>query len=252
VRDSLTITVAAGGDDAYTASVIDVMRDTLAVLDALDEELGNELGQEQWRIVEMTKQSPPSITIAKQSESPVVSRFIGGLEAIQEEATEAFSMPVLRPLRRLSRRLGGQVDSLTYQGPQHKQISPGAQFQAHLEEVFEERFFWAPGSVDGRLDVVNLHKNPRFSVFDEDKGREIRCRFPENLMSNVKHALGKRVSVHGRVKYDRTADEIAGVRVDDVEVLDSEGPLSFEDMPAIDITEGEPSEDYVRRLRDAE
>jgi len=114
-----------------------------------------------------------------------------------------------------------------------------------------EKQYVTPSSVDGKLDVVNVHSRYRFSVFDELHFKEVRCHFPDHLLDAVKGNLGKRVTVIGDVKFDANTDRPISIMVEEIEPLDECDlkPKLFSEMRPINISGDLPSEDYVRRLR---
>jgi len=116
-----------------------------------------------------------------------------------------------------------------------------------------ERFYEVPGSVDGTLEIVNVHNRAQFSVFESLGNTEVRCRFPvsDDLLAKVRRNLGKRVTVLGMVRYRTATDAPVSITVEDIYELDGDDePLTFERMPVIDLAPGESSEAYIRRMRD--
>ena len=78
-------------------------------------------------------------------------------------------------------------------------------------------------------------------------GLEINCAVGEELFAKIKDALPHRVDLFGRAKCNRLG-EIASIEVDDVRILPDD-TRTIEETPAIDITGGIASVEYVERLR---
>ena len=59
------------------------------------------------------------------------------------------------------------------------------------------------GSLDGYLEVVNFHGNPRFAIWERGTRSMVKCFLPEGpeWKERVKSLLGKRVLVSGRIRY---------------------------------------------------
>lgn len=67
------------------------------------------------------------------------------------------------------------------------------------------------GSVEGRLEMISIHRVPRFTVYHTITQRSIRCKFEPKLLDLVKEALGRRVVISGVVYFNYRHE---AVRVD--------------------------------------
>lgn len=86
------------------------------------------------------------------------------------------------------------------------------------------------GSVTGRLEAVNIHGNPRFTVWDE-WGRRVECSIRPSLsVEEVAAAVGQRVVVYGIVK--PRDDGHVSVVAQRVQVLAGDASVADE-LPAI-------------------
>lgn len=101
------------------------------------------------------------------------------------------------------------------------------------------------GTIEGNLLEVSLVNQPTFRVFDDLTGRGIECRFDDSQLSLVKDALHHRVSVYGRVRYNRLGEPVV-INVEEFEKI-MEKPVQ---QISIDLTGGMDSGEYVKRLRD--
>jgi hypothetical protein len=90
----------------------------------------------------------------------------------------------------------------------------------------------------------------RFRLRHQMDNSEINCDFDRSAFEEVKDALSHRVEIYGKVKYGR-ADQPKSVAVETIRRLPDKSPL-FETVPAIDITSGMGSADYVERVRGGE
>ncbi len=109
------------------------------------------------------------------------------------------------------------------------------------------------GSVEGKLEAINLHKTERFIVYHSVTNKGVACFFnPEQLtMLDVKNALGKRVAVFGTLHKNIRGDTL---RVDVermVQANDRDRFLIHHTHPANqpDITRAESTAEYLRRVR---
>lgn len=81
------------------------------------------------------------------------------------------------------------------------------------------------GSVEGRLDAVNIHDELRCTIYREFDGKGIRAEFEEQLFDSIRSHLGQRISAMGTVYYD-LAHRIKRIKVSNVRRLheDTEVP----------------------------
>ncbi|MBI2855999.1 MAG: hypothetical protein HYX93_04055 [Chloroflexi bacterium] len=63
--------------------------------------------------------------------------------------------------------------------------------------------YWNLGSIEGRLDAINVHGTPTFTVWDRVSRAPVRCSFPNDpeWKERVKHLLERRVFVKGKIRY---------------------------------------------------
>lgn len=108
------------------------------------------------------------------------------------------------------------------------------------------------GSVEGALEVVNLHGGYQCNVYDTLTNRKIQCSFRREDLDKVREALGRRVLVIGLVRYNRHGDILA-IKAEDITILPQATDLPTVDEIlgiAPDLTGGVPADVYIRRLRD--
>jgi hypothetical protein len=101
----------------------------------------------------------------------------------------------------------------------------------------------------GRLDQITTPEEGsiRFRLIDGLTGRRIRCEFDPSLMEQVKNSLQHRVEVSGRAVVDVQGDA-QSIDAESIRVL-SDDLLPFGDVPAVDVTDGTDTTEYLERLR---
>ena len=251
MAERITITVAAGGDDAEARAFGAALKDILDILESLEEKAV-------WRIVAMEKRSPPSMTIESRRDAGIGKRLVSGLQKLEGEVANPFPPRAMRAVRRLASRLRDRrLDSVilnTNPTPTSEgmSVAPTARMYDYVTRAMAAKNYSVPSSIDGKLDVVNIHVRPRFSIFDDIGMQEVRCHFPDRLLDEVRKSLGKRVTVVGDVKFSAETDRPISIRVDEIIPLEDETvkPKLFSEMHAIDMTGDLSSEEYIRRLRD--
>lgn len=108
------------------------------------------------------------------------------------------------------------------------------------------------GSVEGRLDGINIHNTFQCHVYTD--AEKVAVEFEKDQLENVKAALGSRVSVRGTITFSKQGRPM---RVDEAKVhrfpSDDELP-SIDDMMGIapEITGGMPADQYIRTLRESD
>jgi hypothetical protein len=84
------------------------------------------------------------------------------------------------------------------------------------------------GTVEGRLEAINIHGPHRFAVYDAVSGGRAECYFREHLTpEEVGRAIGKRVSVRGKVRTRPTGEK-------QIEVLHFKVFAPEEELPSAD------------------
>lgn len=110
----------------------------------------------------------------------------------------------------------------------------------------------AIGSVEGTLEIVNLHNKPRFIVYDAITHKAVTCEFnPEVFMARVKESLGKRVAVFGKL-YKNVKGDTLRVSMERLELVDETNRFRSPEQEGW----GEPefskirgTYDYLRNIR---
>ncbi len=106
----------------------------------------------------------------------------------------------------------------------------------------------------GKLETVTVHGGkPAFFIYDPLTGEKIICHIPEDRMAEAKDALDThphRVSVTGKVKYNRAGKPISIEVADFTPLRDRHELPQMKDLEGIDLTGGVDPTEYIRRLRD--
>jgi hypothetical protein len=251
MAERLTITVAAGGGDEDARAFISAFQDVLDLLDSLAKERYKKPEAIRWKIVSIEKHSPAKVVLENSSRRKIASALVTGLAAIQTDGRKSFGIGSLRIAKRIGERLDSrQIEQLTIKsGRTEFRTTP--ELANNAEELIDAGFYEMPSSVDGKLDIVNVHVGPKFSIFDEVFSREVKCRFPEGMLEIVKASLGKRVTASGLVRFNSASDQPISIVVEELEPLEEDGSaLTLEEMPVIDVTGDESPEQFIRNQRD--
>lgn len=144
------------------------------------------------------------------------------------------------------------LKEMTISTSPQKVVSINQGFSERVERAIGPDIF-APGSISGRLERVNLHNTRSFDIFPPIGPPKIRCHFEEADRAKVKNALDNFVTVKGRLRY-KTWDKhphAIDVKFIDIHEPDADLPM-MDDLRGIapDATGGLSSEDFVRTIRE--
>lgn len=120
------------------------------------------------------------------------------------------------------------------------------------DKLLREEEWEAWGSVEGYLQMVSIRHSPVCSIYDSLTDHRIECRYPDDMFSQVKEALGKRVLASGDLRHDRRG-YVRSIRLHSLVAFPDDNELpTVESTAGIapGITGGLSVTEYVRRLRD--
>lgn len=120
--------------------------------------------------------------------------------------------------------------------------------QAQMRDVMDE-LYYVYGSIEGELIVSDEQKDIQFFVEEVCNKDKIDCEIPKTLIARAKSLHGEHVTLYGLVLHKEKDGQPTFIRVDELDHSPVDHRLISE-MGPIDITDGMPSEEYVRRLRD--
>ncbi|MGI8989979.1 MAG: hypothetical protein ACR2I2_10385 [Bryobacteraceae bacterium] len=108
----------------------------------------------------------------------------------------------------------------------------------------------AIGSVEGKLESINIHKHPRFIVYHAVTKKAVTCEFEaDKLMGEIKDALGKRVTVYGTL-HKNEQGETRRVTMERLNVFDPNVKrLHFIEGDDPDFANASSTEEYLRIIR---
>ncbi len=174
MTDRITITVSAGGDDADARAFRNALGDVLDMLDALAEEKFGRQSIPEWKIAALEKRSPAKITIENNAKLKLATALIVGLASLQSRGQTSFGLSVTKIAKRFSERATKERDLISLEVSGKPKFTPTPDLARRASGVLDKHFYEMPSSVDGKLDIVNVHQGPKFSIFDDISNREMR------------------------------------------------------------------------------
>lgn len=109
------------------------------------------------------------------------------------------------------------------------------------------RIYVSWSTIDGCLEVISVHRQPRFVLYEHGSERAVQCILPDHMMSQLKDWLGRRVRVDGRVHFRRDGSPAVITEVTGVSVVEKAEKDILE--PADSISSDTDSEEFVARLK---
>ncbi len=244
----------------------DVVLKALAVLRDLDAR-SSEDGKPviHWNITKATTNSPLTLTFeahvspkAHDTSRGVVQSYLRGMRRLEsgKGVPSDFGDDTLKEARTLLGLLDRGVSRMEFSAPGEEKVSPTLRSAALIDEFLSHRstYHMADTTIEGTLETVTIHGGEAFDVFDQLTRTRVRCMLVDGKLQDAINALGKRVSVSGRAKFNEKGRPLS-IEVETIRILrDKTGIPSasdFEGEGKLDITGGIDSAEFVRRLRDA-
>jgi hypothetical protein len=260
---SVTLRVSTQADLVPLSSFLEAVENFQAILAEIDAELsGRPGGTLSWNISGLSLGSAV-ITATPESTDPdidmgpqVVSTVVRGLESLEHapERPPYFSDEAVHRARQLVGLIQPKtrISRITVVAPPMPIVTITQQTAAHIDKMVGAGYT-ALGSVEGRLEAISVHGKPSFGVYDFIEGRRINCEFSPGMLKQVKDALGGRVLVSGRVRFNESDKPTSVREIQEFIVLRSRDDLPQpRDIVGIapDITGDVDSVEHLRRLND--
>lgn len=190
-----------------------------------------------WEIETITKASPLSVALVAAPSRPEVTPAVvlrtvkavtEGLRTIQREAHRPayFSDRALESAKELAELHDRNLTSIKVRNGKGS-LDLTRLLSANVDELIGPKTSsW--GTVEGALEVISIHGQHKFSVFEALAGHSVACHFKADQLEDVKGAFGKRVAVSGEV-FSSASGKRLSVRVERFEVFPAE-----EELPSIE------------------
>jgi hypothetical protein len=254
----IIITVQGETEEVPARGFVEAISGSLEALSELDSAISHKrAGTVRWMIGALKYESPAMVTLRAvplseevDVSAEIAQTYLGGLKVLQEgkRLPDIFSETALNAVKRLA-RIGDGVKAIKIQ---HKReiVRITERLAVNLDELVS-RTFDSIGSVEGKLEMVTIHSQRYFRVYEPVHGRGVVCYFAPELLETVKESLGRRVVVSGTLRSDRFG------RPDSITVTDFRTVVEEDALPKPSelrglvkgMTAGEKAEDYLRKLR---
>ena len=186
----------------------------------------------------------------------VVDLCVTGMRQLEEEGVTPPYFP--ESSLKLAKRLVGMIGKNGVTGivvssptaPTHAAtLSPKA--AVHIDELLPTKYS-ALGSIEGRMEMISLHKIPKFVVYHARTQRAVACKFDKAQLNMIKDILGTRVNVYGTIFYNTKGEPLRVEDIVDIRLLKEKHELAtIKELHGIDpdYTGGLDSVEYLKRVR---
>lgn len=222
-----SVKLSLEGDRIPWEAFASVSKNLHSILRSLDKELAGEETLE-WVITKMSASSAevevaPTTTDpdAKNISSKVIETYVDGLSFIDgnAERPDFFTDSMLKKVKNVSNRIDGRIEGITLEGSADGTVESARVTQrvaANVDEVVGGRYT-ALGSVEGRLEVISIHRGIHANIYDRLTGKKIQCICDLDLLEELTDHIGNRLLVEGEVRYNKygepTSIDAKGYRV---------------------------------------
>lgn len=161
--------------------------------------------EQEWMVTNI-KSSAPTITLAPKPERRQSVQIVGtGLKSISEGIDyppEHFTETSLEDLKKMRRLFQGKGCARTVS------VLMDDEFIASIDQNIEKQAdrvlsgaYHNLGSLQGRLEAINVHSSPTATIWDRVSGSPVRWRFPREETEAVKALLERLIAVTGNIRY---------------------------------------------------
>jgi hypothetical protein len=231
-------------------SFISVVENTVDLLKCMDiQQSADHKVTSEWRISKVTMRSPLHITfesvpIADRVPSNIVSPFVKDIDRLERgRRPQWFTGAMEDTAKEMVAVYSKGIRNIRFVAD-HFKATPTARLAEHVDAAASQHF--EIGSVEGRLDVINVHKGQKIRIWDDRFGIAVKCNVSTQQLEDAKIYLGTRVSIRGRIKYRRNRPHVVVDVFDIRQLLGSNRAPQPEDIGPVDLTGGMDPIEYLR------
>jgi hypothetical protein len=206
-----------------------------------------------YKVVDLKHNSPATVVLQAESMDATASivgdMFVKSLYEIQQGKDPRLPSILLHSFKELAPKKERVTEFLIFTDDVKVEITPT--MKAQVDKIMGEDVI-AIGSVGGKLELLNLHNTFVFRIYPMAGPKWIKCHFPQDLLAQVKLAVGQYVNVFGEIRYRGLDLEPYAVKVERIEPLDfDETSPTLLDLKGLapDATGKLSSEEFLRGVR---
>lgn len=158
----------------------------------------------------------PTVESSEDTSAKVAATLVRGVESMEHysKVPAEFSDEALEQARALGNLRGrGGIANVFIASPNGHEPTPYTtpvtqRVAATVDDVLGGKYR-AIGSVEGRLERINIHGRHYFNVYEVVHGKPVKCVFTPEALEDARNALGERVLVTGEVTSNSRGHPIA-------------------------------------------
>ena len=258
VAAEITVSVEGETPDLLAQPFLAAMGYSLEILKDLDASITMRRWPTlRWAIAYMHIGSPAVMTLkglspatGKDISQDVVKHYVDGLELLRQggQVPNFFTEDALNAAKQLADLTRGNERVVIVRTP-NREVKVNQRISVNVDELIKNSYN-SEGSVEGVVEMVTVHDNNYFRVYDAVQDWGVPCYFRQERLEEVRNALGKRVSITGRLRSNRLGKpesvQVSGIRILGLEPLPT--PSEIRGI-AKGMTGGLKAEDYLREVR---
>ncbi len=244
------------------AVFLEELQNLSAALRRAGEIAADAAGLTDFRVVGLSHSSPATITLEPKAQpqkpdyrEKTLTVFREALSAIDSEKLTKIKVDddLLVSFRELSRPLERKLGGASISVDDHK-FEMSFDYVRRIDKALAacESCY---GSIEGMLEKINVHGDANsFTIYPPVGPTRVACKFGPSIKEQAISAVGRRVSVCGRMLYRRDAPFPHEIEVDSLDIFGSIEELpNLNDLRGIapDATGSQSSEEFIGELRSA-
>ncbi len=250
-RESLEVVIDHPEPMVPPSLVVTVIKETVALLEGVDRALEPGGGiSARWAIQRIGMNSPLHITFAPtpvEHDRPmrsISSPLLKDLNTVERGGSPSYINPHLQERARFLLHVVGRAKATIRYSSNGSEARPTAHSIANIEALRHR--YTEVGSIEGHLDVINVHGADTVRLWDERFGVPVDCYVTPAQVEDAKDNLRRRVSMRGVIEYEHKRPR--RIRsVSDIRPLGAQKELpQIEDIAPVDLSGGEEPADYLR------
>lgn len=263
-KNGLTLTFGDRKKNLSVDALRSALEHALEMLQSMEADFVSAGTAVRWEVASVRMQSPLTVTFAPRVHAKggaaigrrMIKAAVYDLAAIERNGVAPAHMNEtgLRAVQKLAVLSQSEDAPLRIGGvgmDKKSQVTLTKRASKRVDEIVERAHHYIDFlTIEGKMEMVSVHGGTSFVVWETLTNNKIDCVVTPEQFQQWKELLGKRVALTGRVHYRNHVAR--SINVESIIVLRDASQLPQpKDIVPINITDGLPSEEHVRRVRDA-
>lgn len=222
MSDGLTFQIQPEGETASLDLFVRVLEDVRRLVIEVDYAVNRERSGKRWAVTRLHS-SAPTFTIAPADAdlraTDAIFAGIGEITQGTDTPPQHFTEDVLKRLIKMRRHFHreGGANYISVSANGHDPVMVTSDIGGKVSRILDAGY-WSLGSLEGRLEAINFHNRPSFTIWERVSRSPVRCSLRNDPYQKelVKALLEKRVVVQGKIRYfpngiPRSISQVQGI-----------------------------------------